>query len=95
MSLSGRLLALVLVSALGGLAAHQRNGRLRLAYEARKLIDERAELSNEINWLNARIGRETNVARLTLRAKELGLKLEEWSGRVVLVPRAIPSEVGN
>ncbi len=91
MSLGSRALALSLVAILAGVAIHQRNLRLRHAYEARTLVEERARLENEISWLSARIESLVNPVSLLPRAKRLGVVPEGPVGRTVAAKPAEPA----
>lgn len=67
------LLAILLMGGLSGMTSHRRATRLRLAYRARRLVDDRGILRNEVRWLRSRVRMLRNPRVLLPNAERHGV----------------------
>jgi hypothetical protein len=83
MKTATRMIAIVMVAAVVGLAAHRHALRLRMGYGIRSLLEERAHLDNEVAWLQGEVAKRSRTDGLLLRARMLGIDAGSPEGRVL------------
>lgn len=93
--MAARGIALVLVAALAALAVHQENVRLRTAYEARRLVERKGEIENEVAWLLARRERLLSPAVFLPRSRKLGLGDDGPPGATIRAPEEVTDDPGH
>ena len=77
---------LLLVFALGAFTADRRSRAVRHGYAIRSLMDARARMTNEIEFLRGSVLRLASTRELLARARDMGLEVGRRWGREVKAP---------